>query len=149
MQVILLIQIHDKEAERILTNDEHILTLVKAFKKRSIDFTLPGFGENTLDANISKKIFTLDQQFIKFILNKRLDGYERKKYRILRIYLSAENKSQESLTLYKTIGVKGHETIQTALESAMKKYNIMESTLTYDLFSSISGKGKVYSLWLN
>lgn len=86
------------------------------------------------------KIQMLDEKFIKFLVNKKLNT-EDKKYCFLRIYYTPLNDRQESFKSYKTVGFEGCRLVEEVIELARKKYRLNETDTDFDLYKFADGNG--------
>ena len=128
-------------AERILGATEILMEVVDDFKRRAEIMSLPGFKSDS--STTSSMLQTLDEKFIKFLLNKRLDNTE-KKFVFLKIYLAVHGDSPKDMTSYKTVGFEGSKTIEQVIQVAKRKFKVSEEF--YDLFTLVEGIGTLFIL---
>ncbi|KAI9360462.1 hypothetical protein DFJ73DRAFT_83718 [Zopfochytrium polystomum] len=130
--------IHMDSLERRFTDTENVSETLEMLRQKH----LPGVGFNSsskMAAGPTSPIHASDDNFIKVIINKKLNLYE-KKYHLVRIFICDE---QDPLVrTYKTLGISPDATVRDIIGIAVKKFKLNANEPGFTLTSLFGDKGK-------
>jgi len=122
--------IHFESQEKPVKPDANIMNVIRKLNSKG----LPGITVSSRSSLINDTINLLDNRFIKFFLNRKIEEQE-KEFKLIRVFI--EERDNNNHQIYKTIGVLEHEKVVDVINNALTKFSIYQDKNPYD-FTLIS-----------